>query len=42
VSGGFEAAEAASGCGAGGGAGVDVETEGVEGVAAAFGVAAAG
>lgn len=42
VEGGFEAAEAASGCGAGGGAGVDVETEGVEGVAAAFGAAAAG
>ena len=42
VAGGFEAADAASGCGAGGVAGVDVETEGVDGGAAAFGAAAAG
>jgi hypothetical protein len=42
VTGGFNAAEAATGCGAGGGAGVDVETEGVEGMAAVFGGAAAG
>ena len=42
VTGGFNAAEAATGCGAGGGAGVDVETEGVEGMAAVFVGAAAG
>jgi hypothetical protein len=42
VAGGFEAAEAATGCGAGGGAGVDVGTEGVEGAATAFGAATAG
>jgi hypothetical protein len=42
VAGGFNGAEAASGCGAGGGTGVDVEAEGVEGAAAVFGGAAAG